>query len=784
MQLDDILRGLHEHMNDAVVVSEAEPVANPGPSIVWVNRAFTEMTGYTMAEVVGQSPRLLQGPETDKATRQRIRKALDNWEHVREEVLNYRKDGSIFWAELDIRPVAGPDGWFTHWVAVQRDITQRKQREAELRLAQKQLEEERQAFWLQSLVAKHANEIAFVSAPDTTTIWVNEAFTAMTGYASEELIGRRPSQVIGGELTDWATIDQMHKALDAKESFDLTTQVYRKNGEVFWVHFQITPVFDKSGELTHFVTLGSDVTEKHEAALERQELAERLDLAMKASEIGIWEYYLEEDRLTWDDRMLRLYGVEREDFKGRLEDFTGRVHPDDLQETSTLISAAIENGNHAFHLRFRIIRDDGQVRHIAGDGTVQRDNGRTRLIGSNLDLTESVLAVEHADAANRAKSDFLANMSHEIRTPLNGIIGFSRLLARQIENPKHAEFAKLIESSGQTLHTLISDILDISRIEAGKLKLKPEAFGIGDLLSEVRDAVSGSALEKGLQLDLELGEDLPDQVHNDRKRVLQVVLNLAGNAVKFTDHGCVCLSAHAQGEDHILIRVRDTGCGIAEADQAVIFDRFRQLDTSTTREHEGSGLGLALCHELAELMGGEVQLARSNAEGSEFHFQLPIRLALPEPATTAKPDPQPLAQVPQARPLRLLLAEDNEIARRMMEFILAEHGHDDLVCARDGQEAIDMANKEAFDVILMDINMPRLSGVEAIKSIRASGSLNVATPIIAVTANALAEQRNEYIALGASDYLSKPVDSDQLMSKIALALAEGEDVKQPANGAA
>ncbi|WP_300527064.1 PAS domain-containing protein [Maricaulis sp.] len=782
MQLDAILRGLHEHMNDAVVVSEAEPLANPGPRIVWVNRAFTEMTGYSPEDVIGQSPRLLQGPQTDEATRQRIREALNNWQHIREEILNYRKDGEIFWAELDIRPVANEEGWYTHWVAVQRDITQRKTREAALRQARELLEDERQSFWLQSLVAKHANEIAFVSAPDMSTIWVNEAFSAITGFAAEELIGRRPTQVMGGPLTDPEIIAEMHAALERQEPCEFTAQAYRKSGEPFWLHYQVTPVFDEGGKLTHFVTLGADVTERHGLALERQELAERLDLAIKASEIGIWEYYVDEDRLIWDDRMLRLFGVSREDFTGSLDFFSSRVLPEDLPAANRVIEQAVEAGGGDFHARFRILRPDGEIRHISGNGTVKVDNGTARLVGSNVDITESVAAVERADMANRAKSDFLANMSHEIRTPLNGIIGFSRLLARQNLEPKQAEFAKLIESSGRTLNMLISDILDISRIEAGKLKLNPEAFDLRDALAEVRDAVAGSAVEKGLTVELELDGRFPKAVYNDRKRVLQVLLNLAGNAVKFTDAGSVTIAAQQHDDDRVAISVSDTGAGIPPDDQMVIFDRFRQLDTSSTREHEGSGLGLALCRELADLMGGDVSLARSDASGSQFVLELPVFLVAPNSVATAKTRPE-RTPAPLDRPIRLLLAEDNTISRRMMEFVFDDYGDVDLTCASDGQEAVDMAGRTPFDVILMDINMPRLSGAEAIRTIRSSDCLNARTPIIALTANALAEQRDEYFALGASGYVSKPVDTSQLFEKIDRLISERE-LSQSASGGA
>jgi PAS domain S-box-containing protein len=781
MQLDAILRGLHEHMNDAVVVSEAEPLANPGPRIVWVNRAFVEMTGYSSEEVIGQSPRILQGPETDEATRHRIRDALNNWQHIREEVLNYRKDGEIFWAELDIRPVANEDGWYTHWVAVQRDITHRKNREAALRETRRLLEEERQSFWLQSLVAKHANEIAFVSAPDMSTIWVNEAFSSITGFAAEELIGKRPSQVIGGPLTDPEIIADMHAALERREPCEFTAQAYRKSGEAFWLHYQVTPVFDDAGELTHFVTLGADVTEQHELALERHALAERLDLAMKASEIGIWEYYVDEDRLIWDDRMLNLFGVRREDFTERLDFFSSHVHPEDLPSANRAIEETLERGGGDFHARFRIVRPDGEVRHISGNGTVTVDNGTTRLVGSNVDITESVRAVERADMANRAKSDFLANMSHEIRTPLNGIIGFSRLLAHQDLEPKQAEFAHLIESSGRTLNMLISDILDISRIEAGKLKLNPEAFDLRDALAEVRDAVAGSAVEKGLKVELEIDERFPEAVYNDRKRVLQILLNLAGNAVKFTETGSVTLAARQVGEEVVSISVRDTGAGIPPDDQSVIFDRFRQLDTSTTREHEGSGLGLALCRELADLMGGDVCLAQSDASGSEFVFELPVFLVLPESIAATKPQGEP-APPPLSRPIRLLLAEDNRISRRMMEYVFDEHGDIDLTFANDGEEAIDLAGRTPFDIILMDINMPRLSGAEAIRSIRQSACPNAHTPIIALTANALAEQRDEYFRLGASGYVSKPVDTAKLFRKIDRLIAEREQAEAASGG--
>ena len=407
-------------------------------------------------------------------------------------------------------------------------------------------------------------------------------------------------------------------------------------------------------------------------------------------------------------------------------------------------------------------------------------------------LDELVEARDVAEAANLAKSQFLANMSHEIRTPLNGVLAMAQVLARSELEASQQEQVEVIHQSGETLLALLNDILDVSKIEAGKLELEVAEFELEAVVQRAVAGFSAVAERKGLELQVEIASQARGLRRGDAARLRQILSNFLSNALKFTETGEVRLTvegAAEHGPDGLRLTVSDTGMGIAPEKLPLLFQKFTQLDASTTRRFGGTGLGLAICRELAELMGGKVSVESRPGEGSRFTVVLPLERVAGAPALTAEPvaspsepEVEPFAAAVEAelsvaleaaqgeaeRPaLRVLAAEDNLTNQLVLTTIMQIFGMD-LTLASDGQEALEAWRETHFDVVLMDIQMPRLDGVAATCRIRAeeAASGRPRTPILALSANALTHQVEAYLAAGMDGHLAKPIELDKLQAAL------------------
>ena len=395
-----------------------------------------------------------------------------------------------------------------------------------------------------------------------------------------------------------------------------------------------------------------------------------------------------------------------------------------------------------------------------------------------------------AEAASRAKSDFIANMSHEIRTPLNGVIGMARALSRADLPPREKEQSLLLVESGEALRVLLNDMLDLSKIEAGKLTIDARPFALRPMLEGVTRLFEPAAAAKGLTVSLEIAPGLAGTWIGDEARIRQVLSNLVSNAVKFTSTGGLVVSAAASDGSTapgsvagLRLAVADTGPGIDPAQMDRLFQKFVQLDESSTRRHGGTGLGLALCADLTSLMEGEIQVRRAAGGGMEFVVLLPLKTGHADLAET--PTHEPAARdLNEGAPLWVLAAEDHPTNRKVLELLLEPTGvHCRFV--ENGQEAVEAWRKQDWDVILMDVQMPVMDGLAATRAIRSEEAFGGRrrTPIIALTANALQHQQEEYAAAGMDDFVGKPIQPARLYAALNRAAQQPEPSTRSADAA-
>ncbi len=717
---------------------------------IYVNNGAVEQVGYDREELLTMTPLDIKPEFTPPRFHALVKPLLTHPGRPRVfETVHRHKNGFDIPVEIVLQYVAPKSGQ-PRFVAIVRDITER--RRTEMRL--KQL----------TVAVEQSPVSVIITDPVGNIQYVNPRFSEISGYGFNEAIGQNPRILKSGEMPE-EKYAELWRTITNGGTWKGEFHNRKKDGSLHWESASISPIFDAKGGITHFLAIKEDITQRKEIEQELHREQQNLRNILLAMNDGVYIVNKDYDIEFVNHVIMKAFGpvggrkcfayfhdrFEPCDWCKNAEVFTGKSiswewHSAKNGRTYELFDTPLRNHDGSLS-KLEFFHDITQRKQLEND------------------LRQ---AKEAAEVANKSKSEFLATMSHETRTPLNAILGMGEILKETELSETQSWCVKTLNRSGGTLLTLINDILDLSKIEAGQLTLERTPFDLHAATKGIIDLFVISALDKEITLTREIGEEVPQWVQGDQTRLRQVLLNLIGNAVKFTREGRIGVKVEMNSDVEVAFSVTDTGPGIAEEKLTEIFQPFTQADASTTRKHGGTGLGLTICRRLVDLMGGTIRVISKVGHGSTFLFTVPLpETSRKDPDDAREDGPPPLRRERTGTgddEMNILLVEDAEENQMVIQGFLRKENCR-IHIAENGAEAVERFMNEPFDIVLMDIQMPVMDGCEATRRIRSWEKKNglQPTPIIALTAHAMADESAQFLAAGCNQHVSKPVRKKRLL---------------------
>ncbi|HRG51312.1 MAG TPA: PAS domain S-box protein [Bacteroidia bacterium] len=693
-----------------------------------------------------------------------VLRALRGEKNIQVDDIEISKNNIRLPLRINASPIIDTNGKIKYAIAVLEDITEIKKNERALILANTELE---------TIFRNASTGIILLDLKGKIVQWNPEA-ERIFGWTAQEVIGKIFQEVILRESFIRDQKESIHSFFKTQED-GISTGIKempakRKDNTMIDIGLNITPTL--INEENCYIIFVLDITENKRNVEALKTNTMQLIEAQRVGNIGSWEWDPINGKMYRSDEMYRIFGVSKEN---RAEEFYAQlVHPDDREYMDKIVENCYKD-HMPFNFFFRIIRPDGEERVLNSKGKVVT-NGKgevTRLVGTSQDVTDAKRAEQELMKAKQIaeqslvlKETFLANMSHEIRTPMNAIIGFTDILIKRNLQPQEKEYVQIIKNSGENLLRIINDILDISKIEADMIVFEEHPVSIKEIFKSLQTMMQQKATEKGLELIYKAEANVPDVLLGDPTRITQILLNLTGNSIKFTKTGKVEVAARALRDEKektvLQFAVSDTGIGIPEDKLNSIFERFKQAEDHTTRNYGGTGLGLSIAKQLVELQGGQMSITSKLNHGTQITFTLPLKKT--KKVYQIKPvDEERKFDPEELKKLKILLAEDNPINVKLVLSLFSDYGIEADV-AENGKEAVELVKGNYYDLVLMDMEMPEMNGYEATTVIRED--LKNKVPIIAMTAHAMAGEREKCFKLGMYDYISKPINANLLFEKI------------------
>ncbi|WP_299498482.1 PAS domain-containing protein [Mucilaginibacter sp.] len=732
---------------NGVVISDAND------EVIWTNAAFDQITGYAHEDVKGKYlGHVLKGKAQSPHHLAKLEESIRKKESYQVDLLITKKGGGEIWISVMNSVLYDNEGKVYKYIRVISDITDRKNTEKDLEIL--------------SFAARKSPSGMLSRDANGVVIWMNEAMERITGYTLAEMKGKKFGTLLTGEDTDMEVFNNAVKAVQEERPYDVEILIYRKDRTPVWVAMSNSPLFDDAGAVERQVTTMVDVTERKKAEAELK----LLSLVASNTTSGVV--------INNGDGEIEWINHAFEDITGyTLAGIKGKHLGDILQGELTdpfIVQKAREfsEKKQSFEVDLLAYRKDGQPIWLTVINSVilNKEGAVDKYIEVVIDISskkkielELMQAKEEALQLNKAKDVFISVLSHEIRTPLNAVIGMSHLLLEENLQESQKENLNVLKFSADNLLGLINDVLDFTKIETGNIELEKAKFDLRETVQSITGSMQYKTKEKNIYLDARIDPAVPALVIGDSARLSQILLNLVSNAVKFTDKGDITVELKVIDDNDKNVRIRfsvtDTGIGIANDKLSTIFESFKQAEADTSRKYGGTGLGLAISKSLIELHDSRINVDSEPGKGSTFWFTITFNKANSSNNINNY-------KVETGLSIHVLVVDDNQINRLLINKILTKWGAT-VDFAENGLEAVNKVENNKFDVVLMDIHMPEMGGLEATQIIRSKDEPYFKqVPIIALTASMLNSQIDEIGGAGMNDYILKPFEPKMLLEKL------------------